>query len=870
MIRACKFSVLTLLFTIEQQWVNADIVDATNGDEVWTATNIFAKVNELRNENFILPLFQQNVFINGKSTNIKNYIDSPITKENLDEMWSALYVVLGCYCGQTIKFMLKTKPRSDTTMDTINKAILKTISVLIDYTSIAPNVVSYEPGILTTTLLLNLQMHALFQYVNERYEKDKYKTPDVQFMVQQMVNSLERFTIQNCYLDEYYEDTNKKKNTLTVQKLNKQMITILTNLGLSTNIILDYENSGIKRYKNNIKYSIIIDRVITKLIKNSIIIAPQSDSKRILDSNYDIDDIYSYMNLVFDRITQIVCYILIDFLKLLETLNSESNRTASLATVIVFWSNQQVLMSYKTRVLNLKSMKFPTRFIAIVELGLRIVRDVIDYQEICDLEVVKKQIAAELKGMQRNRQAGEPELPPLECNVYNDNLMKFLEVIVSIKEFKYFNLIFNLKQNYDPVVNDLTDSVLNKMQYKNYEKQNINACDQVKSLYALCYEMKSMIEKYKSKMECKENTLRPNIETFLKAIRRVGQGSTDFNLTAILTIVSDYLNRNLLIALGANKMQLMSIPYITTNLLDKYQIHSCYSPMYRADKFWRYKWMPCIFSENLRSAGALATNGDDSGVAEIPPFTKLLKTDYVETFYRRNSQNRLTFYWKGQLRTFKEIADSVRSSGEPIDCPTFVRYVNVFQTFVVSTHFYVAVDNMEYFLRKRSLSMSQNQNNMLINFAKHLRSVFLPACFVPAANALADVTNFQNSVTLIDNKIMLKRNLMQCGLHRPPDVPDIDLDADDGSLKDAHLLSDEYYGSVVSWQQSRESLGDYTANLDSFMKVTVSDHQYREFDGDIYQGKSCEPGLVKKTLIEFWKKTSLLDDDDNRSTAVIT
>lgn len=641
------------------------------------------------------------------------------------------------------------------------------------------------------------------------------------------------------------------------------MITILTNLGLSTDIILDYENSDVKRYKNNIKYSIIIDLVITELIENFIIIAPQSDSKTILDSNYDIDDIYSYMNLVYDRITQIVCYILIDFLKLFETLNSESSGTASLATVIGFWSNQQVITMYETRVLNLKSMKFPTRFIAIIELGLRIVRDAIDYQEIVDLEAVKKRIVDELKGMPRNRQVGEPELPPLECNVYNGGLMEFLKVIVSIKEFTYFNLIFSLKQNYDHVVNDLTETVLNKMEYKNYEKQNVNTCDRVKSLYALCYEMKSAIEKCESKKKFVKDKLYSNIKTFLKAIGGARQLSTDSNLTAILTMVSDYLNRNLLINLGADKMQLMPIPYVTANLLDKYQIHSCRSPTYRVETFWRYQWMPCILSKNITSVSALATNGDDSSVAEIPPFTKLLKTDYVETFYRRNSQNRMTFYWKGQPRTFKEIADTVRFRGDPIGRPTFVRYVNVFQTFVVSTHFYVAVDNMEYFLRKRSLSMSQNQNKMLIDFAKHLRSVLLPACFVPAANALADVINFQDSVTLIDNKIMLKRNLMRCGLHHPPDVPDIDLDADDGSLKDAHLLLDEYYGSVVSWLQSRDSLDDYASYLDSYMKMTVGDYQHRDSDGDIYQGQSCEPALVKRKLIHFWMKTSLIADDDN-------
>lgn len=863
MTRACKFLVLILFFIIEQQSGNADIVDVTNGDEVWTATNIFATLNELRNEYLNLPLFKQNVFINGTSININNYIGRLITKENLDVMWSALYIALGCYCGQTIKFMLKTKPTSDTTMDTINKAILKTISVLIDYTNIAPNVVSYEPGILTTMLSLNLHMHILFQYRSERSGIEKYKTSDVKFMINQMVNLIERFTIQNCYLDEYYEDTSKKQNTLNMKKLNNQMTTILTNLGLSTNIILDYENSGVERYKNNIKYSIIIDRVITKLIENSIIIAPQSDSKTILDSNYDIDDIYSYMNLVFDRIVQIVCHILIDFLKLFETLNSESNGTASLATAIRFWSKRQVISSYKTRILNLKSMKFPMRFIAIVELGLRIVRDVIDYQEIVDLEVVKKQITDELKGMLRNRQTGEPELPPLECNVYNGNLMEFLEVIVSIKEFTYFNLIFNLKQNYDPVVRDLTDSVLNKMEYKNYE--NVNTCDWMKSLYAPCYEMKSVIEKCKSNEECARNTLRPNIEKFLKVIRGAGQRSTDSNLTAILTAVGDYLNRNLLIDLGADMMRLMPIPYATANLLDKYQIHSCRSPVYRAGKFWSYKWIPCIFSKNMMSARALATNADDGNAAEIPPFTKLLMTDYVEKFYRRNSENRLTFYWKGQPRTFKEIADSVRSN--PIDRSTFVRYVNMSQTFVVSTHFYVAIDNMEYFLRKHSLLMTQNQNNMLIDFATHLRSVFLPACFVPAANALADVVDFKDSVTLIDNKIMLKRNLMRCGLHRPPDVPAINSGAeDDDSLKVAHLLSDEYYGSVVSWQQSRERPGDYAANLDSFMKVTVGDHQYQESGSDIYRGKSYEPALVKKTFIHFWTKTTAI----NYSTVVIT
>lgn len=219
MTHACKFSVLILLFIIEQQSNNADIVDVTDDDEVWTATNIFATVNELRNEYFNIPLFQQNVFINGKSTNINNYIDSPITKENLDEMWSAMYVALGCYCGQTIKFMLKTQPISDTTMNTINKAILKTISVLIDYTNIAPNVVSYEPGILTTTLSLNLHIHTFFQYMNKNNAKGKYKTPDVKFRVQQMVNLIERFTIQNCYLDEYYEDTKKKRKYINYKKV---------------------------------------------------------------------------------------------------------------------------------------------------------------------------------------------------------------------------------------------------------------------------------------------------------------------------------------------------------------------------------------------------------------------------------------------------------------------------------------------------------------------------------------------------------------------------------------------------------------------------------------------------------------------------
>lgn len=867
MTRACKFTVFILFLIIEQQFGNAYIVDVTNDDELWIATNIFATVNELRNKHFKLPLFQQNVFINGKLTSLNNYIDNPITKENLDEMWSAMYVALGCYCGQTIKFMLKSQPRSDTTMNTINTAILKTISVLIDFTNIAPNVVSYEPGILTATLSLNLHLHTLFHCMNERNETGNYNSPDFKFMVQQMVNLIERFTIPNCYLDEYYEDTGIKKNTLTINKLNEQMINVLSNIGLSTDIILDYENSGGERYKQNMKYSIIIDRVIIKLIENFIIINPQSDSKTILDSDYDIDDIYLYMDLVFDQITQIVCYILIDFLKLFETHKNEGSGTDSLATVIGFWSNQQVITSYQTRILHLKSMKFPTRFIAMVELGLRIVRDVIDYQEIGDLEAVKKQIVNELKSMRKNRQATESELPPLECDVYKGSLMTFLDVIVSIKEFTYFNLIFNLKQNYDPVVNDLAETVLNKMEYNNYVEQNVNTCNRMKSLYELCYEMKSVIEKRQSKKDCVNDELRPNIEAFLKAIRGGGQWSAHSNLTAVLTLANDYLNRNLLIDLCADKMQLMPIPYVIANLLDKYQIHSCRSPVYRAGEFASCKCKAYIFVKNITSARSLASNRNDSGASGIPPFTKLLKMDYVETFYKHNNQNRLTFYWKGRPRTFKEIADRVRFSGDPLDRPTFVRYVNVFQTFVVSTHFYVAIDTMEYFLRKHSLLMSQNENTMLVDFAKHLRSVFLPECFVPAANALADVKNFQNSVTLIDNKIMLKRNLKRCGLHRPPDVPDIELDADDCSLKDAHLLTEEYYGSVVLWQYSRD---DHSANLDSYMKVTVGDHYFRGFDRDIYQGKSCEPNLVKRTLIHFWTKKSPSVDYDDCSTIVIT
>lgn len=261
---------------------------------------------------------------------------------------------------------------------------------------------------------------------------------------------------------------------------------------------------------------------------------------------------------------------------------------------------------------------------------------------------------------------------------------------------------------------------------------------------------------------------------------------------------------------------------------------------------------------------------DKQSRSDVSPFTKLLKRDYVETFYIENSQNRLMFHWKGRLRTFKEIVEIVTYSGKPLDHPSFVRYVNLFQIFVVSTLFWHMIDTLEFFLIKYVSSINDFQYSMFSKSAEILKSLTLPECFVPAANALADVKDFKNSVTLIENKIILKHNLKLCGLYYLPNSIVTEYNEERWVLfKDACLYLTEYYNSVILLQTSFEYQNHYVEKLDTYLKLT---HKVIEYSGsidDIYQTELPKPEAVERMLEEVLMREPLSPDSDNADSSKV-
>jgi len=734
----------------------------SDDNNTWMLQNIL-QMKSWNNNNYS-KLSLRKIYYNGQSITTLEEImrgNSFVNEENIDKISSSMYMAFGCEYSDNLVKILKKTTETYVSLEKTNAIVLKIISVILDLIEIVPNVVSHEPGFLTTSLELNMRLNETIQLItNLSLDKnDIVKNDFICRKIWHMINSIERFITTKCPLDEDFvnEIFLEKSSVDEPKKFIDNMDNILENTGLNTTIILEFK-TGDQQQKNE-NFIIVITEVINKLkpimkIKNSIF-------ENIENIENDFSDILSYMHFVFDSIMQIMYEQTSATLKSIEKCQSEKNAD-TLNTLVNKWSTIDLITTYKRLIRQSDLMQFPMFFIIHLKLNLRIIEDIIHYKKIYDIKFLKKQIKERSKVL-KNKYRRELELIP-RIKVRNEDLWEILSKIVSIHEFKFFNLIFKLHQNYGPVQNDSVELELNKMKYVTIE-ENIHAqqqCKIIRSLYVNCFSIKTTIIEFQNDPK-KATELTQSFCTFLNATKNMGTlvplDRSNENFKTIQRLLYRYLMGNN-VNFKVDAIRLQKIVYFTMNLLDTYQIHSCQSLVHRSVIFAKYKKNRSETGQNSSTYGENATKcpeeTDPNEHVEVKQMLAMLQNDYIELDFDSSNPTPL-FYWKGELKNFKHISDDVKLHNA-FDFSLFAKYINLTHSWIISVLFYTIIDVLEYFLKD---SHVRRNNKLLTAYVRNLSTINFPTYFLPEINTMRKAENFYEPVDIIGYQILLKDHVKQ-------------------------------------------------------------------------------------------------------------
>lgn len=732
-------------------------------DNTWTLQNIL-QMKSWSNKDYS-KLFIKKIYHDGQSvTTLEKIIrgNTFVNKENIDTLSSAMYMAFGCeYSNNLVKILRKTT-ENYVSLEEINAVVLKIISVILDLIEIVPNVVSHEPGFLTTSLELNVRLNETIQLIRKQKldKNDIVKNNFIRRKIWHMVYSIERFITSRCPLDEDFvnEMFLEKSSVNEPIEFIKNMDNILENTGLNTTIILEFktDDEHQKSYEN---FIIVITEVINELkpimkIKNSIF-------ENIENIENDFSDILSYMHFVFDSIMQIMYEQTVATLKSIEKCQSEKNIDA-LKKLINKWSKIDLITTYERLISQSNLMQFPIIFTIHLELNLRIIKDVMYYKKIHNLKFLKKQIKERSNVLKDKYRRGLELMPRIK--VPNEDLWEILSKIVSIRGFKYFNLIFKLQQIYGPVENDSVEMELNKMEYLNTE-ENIDPqqCKTVQSLYVNCFRINTFITEFQSDPR-KAADLTQTFCRFLNATKIMGTSipsdRSDENFKTIQQMLYRYLMGNN-VNFEVDVIRLQKIAFFTMNLLDIYQIHSCQSPVHRSVIYTKYKKNLSQADDQLsiygKNADKCPEKPDPNEHVEVKQMFAKLQNDYIELDFDNSNPTPL-FYWRGELKNFKQISDDVKLHNA-FDFSSFVKYVNLTHKWIVSVLFYTMIDVLKYFL-KDSPHVRIN-NKLLTAYVRNLSTINFPTYFLPVINTIRKAENFYEPVDIIGYQILLEDHVKQ-------------------------------------------------------------------------------------------------------------
>lgn len=655
---------------------------------------------------------REKVVIIGKITTLFSMVDSPlrITEENVFEKSSAMYIAFQCKCSRTIKEIMtllnvQTEDNIDTESIKINKLILKTISAQFDFLHVVPSCHSHEQSFLGTLFSLNIHLNNLIENPNtQRNKKNFNMNENMNF---QLINLIENFIFSNCSIqniDEY--ETNEEVSWKEkLQNLIAYFDNLLSNTGLSTSYFLKYNiNNNVSDKKsskdNDLNYNIIL-HVLTQL--NSTFNFQE-------EFNYEhfpktIENIFLVQRSIFDIIMHTL-YSLTS--KILEEF-IESNSSEYLSKKII--KEKKYLQNYQWFLLKSKAMQFPREFIEHIELILRMIDDVLLFNSIKNIQLIKLVIKKKAAAIPKTNYSPTT----LEIYASSNSLDGFISFLLSITNMKYFNQIFSVLKNefdnsYSMVVKHT--QALKKIQYMTSitDKYNNELCTtMIDKLYRSCFDM-LLIDDISNNDDIKdsEQELREVLSTILDMLQTglPKTNETSFMLNgnvdtkSLLLYAIEYLRFNIQnIPKDENKLdKVKRTIYLVMNLYDKYQMYNCKTPKYRYFVFKNYMNEPKRNSKYGKK-NSFRRKEEDKKDNKQPSETNSLQSIVNEL---SEYQPQLSIFWKGQSHLMSTISKDITQNSFHIY--SYLRYVNEVLQWTVLVLFYTTLEVLDYSLSENKMS----------------------------------------------------------------------------------------------------------------------------------------------------------------------
>jgi len=466
--------------------------------------------------------------------------------------------------------------------------------------------------------------------------------------------------------------------------------------------------------------------------------------KKIQQFDTTTEDIISYMHLIFSSIMQIIYNFILKTVDIFEKRRSEIN------TKNVKYNNTHLITMYEDLISQSILMKFPSVFIKNVTLILRIIKDISFYKRIFDSTIIRNTISKRLNHLQNKNWKDLSLLN--EKNESEFKFLNFLEVLTSIDEFKYFNLILSSQQT-DYLEHDLADTGLNKI---NILKGNNEECKQIQTLYPYCFKIQSKIENCKFKIFCLNN-LQKEFHVLIQKVldikpRKTSNENKDFITT--ITSITNYLTNNIERNNSFNKEKLNRTIRFIMNLIDRYQINNCENPKYRDSFVNNSHQITDVFVKN---------NGNeikaDKTSVTIPSNEKHNTREITATLIKNfinSSSNQLyhpKFYWRGELKTINEITNSIDKN--LLNFSSFTNYIYLFHKWFISMLMYTIIDVLKCLSRNNYV---MDYDKTLAAYVIELSKINFPEPYKTVINVDV-VDNFYRPNNVIGLQILLEEYL---------------------------------------------------------------------------------------------------------------
>lgn len=735
------------------------IIASSSGNidtEITNKTRVILSMIEMGNWGRMGKTLPQKIFIQPIKNEIADELPT-VDENNVDEISSKMYTSLTCYSIESIRILLNNEfPSTDVQRLTdINMIVLKTVSVLLHFIEIAPNVMSHEPGILTTLLSLNMHIVRLIRFTNQNQRQNNLNLLNER-KVMHLINLIERSEITNSCL---FETALAK--AIDNQTIYTSINEILIKTGLSTTNIIKFINM------NNSNFNAIIIQVAEQL-------APILNIDQLLIETIknDTENVFLFMDFIYDSIMQIVNQIILEIFEQIEDHQNTGN-IKKLDLMINNWIQKDLIKKCEILIQDSQVKKFPMFFTNKINLFLRIVKIMISKQSIPNLTIIKNNINENLYAIRNKKRPGLSLLSRKTIFENKYDLYELQKEIVAIKAFKYFNQIYILLQNVHKEY-DLSEIELNKMKYNiQNNKHAVNICKETLNVYNLCNDIRLSVMACSSS-KCLLN-LKENFILVLNTIRTLSKNVHSYNdfkerfenFDTISSLLNRYLTINIKIY-PKEKYQLHTILYYTTNLIDKYQIHNCEPLTYR-NAIYRWSIDNMVYDPSSSTSNCqIETNSKKQNDFKTPEQlfdTEEVTAEIANTLMIKNyiltidQLHYPEFYWQGQLRTIVSI--NIIIDKNLFNFSSFAKYTYMFHKWLISLLFYTMIDVLEYFQKRIYVKANDEQ---FMEFVQKLPSINFPEHFLPVINTIGNAQNLYQVANVIEYKMLFEESLSQNGI----------------------------------------------------------------------------------------------------------